>query len=485
LTLCALCIGALAGASPIPAAHLDTPVLAQHADVEVVATTPCGSTSCAVVSYSFDITGGTAPYQLSCNVPSGSSVALGTYAVTCTATDAANVTSASSSFSLWVVAPTLSIAAPADMTVEATTPCGTTDCALVAYSFTVTGGYPPYNLICNLPSGSPMTVGSHPVTCMAQDSKGDSTPNATFNVTVTAPSSPPVVSGGSSYVPDVTGCAVSSCMANSLSWFSISGVSCDSGSFNASQTSYACNGPATVTSPVTATAGNQTNDVSVSFQLNGSGVGVAARNATGQQSGIGYTSASISLSDGTNTITATVDDPLGRLPATVYTWTVQYDAPAAPSATTPTATPTTTSSSGAAGSGSSPPRASGASSTGGATGGGTPTDTATGATGASGAATTRAPLAHPVAASPSIASTRSGRESLSFAVRLPRAGTVVGTLATGAGRTVLHFRAKERAGRSVIRRMLRAHVAKGTRLTLRLVLHSGSKSLTRTFRFRA
>lgn len=478
LTLCALCVAVLAGASPLPAAHLDTPVLAQHADVEVVATTPCGSTSCAVVTYSFDITGGTAPYQLSCNIPSGSSVALGTYAVTCTATDAANIASASSSFSLWVVAPTLSIAAPADMTVVATMPCGTTDCALVTYSFTVTGGYPPYNLICNLPSGSLMMVGSQPVICMAQDSKGDSTPDATFTVTVTPPSSPPVVSGGPSYVPDVTGCAVSSCMANWLSGFSISGVSCDSGSFNASQTSYACNGPASVISPVTATAGNQTNDVSVSFQLNGSGVGVAARNATGQQSGIGYTSTPIALSDGANTITATVDDPLGRLPATVYTWTVQYAAPAAPSATTPTTTTTTAT----GGSESSPPKGTGGTSTGSATGEGQPTATASGA---AGVATTRAPLAPAAAASPSIASTHSGRESLSFAVRLPRAGMVVGTLVTRAGRTVLHFRSKERAGRSVIRRMLHAHVAKGTRLTLRLVLRSGTKSLTRTLRFRA
>jgi hypothetical protein len=50
---------------------------------------------------------------------------------------------------------------------------------------------------------------------------------------------------------------------------------------------------------------------------------------------------------------------------------------------------------------------------------------------------------------------------------------------------VLHFRMKEHAGQAVVRRKLGAHVAKGTRLTLRLVLHSGRRTLTRTLRFRA
>ena len=54
---------------------------------------------------------------------------------------------------------TLAISAPADITAAATVVCGQTYCAQVNYSFTVTGGVPPYNQNCNLPSGL-FTVGS-------------------------------------------------------------------------------------------------------------------------------------------------------------------------------------------------------------------------------------------------------------------------------------------------------------------------------------
>src|SRR5581483_5331096 len=79
----------------------------------------------------------------------------------------------------------LTISAPADITAPATMPCGQTYCAQVMYTFTVSGGTPPYTLGCNLPSGGEFTVGAHTVSCMAQDSAGNSTPQASFTVTVT------------------------------------------------------------------------------------------------------------------------------------------------------------------------------------------------------------------------------------------------------------------------------------------------------------
>lgn len=90
---------------------------------------------------------------------------------------------------------TLSITAPPAMTVTADQLCPQGDCAQVNYTFTVSGGYPPYNLICTpLYSGSLFPVGSYNVRCLAQDSRGNSTPEAGFTLTV----NPPGTGGGGS-----------------------------------------------------------------------------------------------------------------------------------------------------------------------------------------------------------------------------------------------------------------------------------------------
>ncbi|MDX6467541.1 MAG: endo,4-beta-xylanase [Gaiellaceae bacterium] len=81
---------------------------------------------------------------------------------------------------------TLTISPPANVTVPATMPCGQDYCAQVNFSFTASGGSPPYNFVCGANSGSLFTVGSHNVGCLAQDSRGNSTPIATFSITVTA-----------------------------------------------------------------------------------------------------------------------------------------------------------------------------------------------------------------------------------------------------------------------------------------------------------
>jgi hypothetical protein len=64
-------------------------------------------------------------------------------------------------------------------------PCGQSYCAQVYFTFTASGGTPPYNFVCGAYPGSLFTVGSHNVGCMAQDFRGNSTPMATFTITVT------------------------------------------------------------------------------------------------------------------------------------------------------------------------------------------------------------------------------------------------------------------------------------------------------------
>jgi hypothetical protein len=92
----------------------------------------------------------------------------------------------------------LSISAPADMTVTADQVCGQSNCAQVVYTFTVSGGYPPYRLVCTpVDSGGLFLVGTHTVSCLAQDSAGDSTPYASFTVTVAAPDAGGGTSDGS------------------------------------------------------------------------------------------------------------------------------------------------------------------------------------------------------------------------------------------------------------------------------------------------
>jgi hypothetical protein len=87
-----------------------------------------------------------------------------------------------------VAADALTITAPADMTVTADRVCGQLNCAQVFYTFTVSGGYPPYQLVCTpVNSGGLFLVGAHTVSCLAQDSADDSTPYASFAVTVAPP----------------------------------------------------------------------------------------------------------------------------------------------------------------------------------------------------------------------------------------------------------------------------------------------------------
>ena len=194
----------LAGGQAQGAASVDTLTITPPADITVTADSVCAQSNCAQVFYTFTVTGGYPPYNLVCNLPSGGMFLVGVHTVFCLAQDSKGDSTGNASFTLTVnpggppppppppPPPMLSISAPPDMTVPATTLCVSTPCGPASYSFTVTGGYPPYNQICSLPSGGLFLVGVHTIGCMAQDSMGDSTPYATFTLTVT----PPVATGG-------------------------------------------------------------------------------------------------------------------------------------------------------------------------------------------------------------------------------------------------------------------------------------------------
>jgi uncharacterized membrane protein YgcG len=187
------------------AASVDTLTITPPADIAVTADSVCGQSNCAQVSYTFTVTGGYTPYNLVCNLPSGGMFLVGVHTVFCLAQDSKGNSTGNASFTLTVnpggppppppppPPPMLSISAPPDMTVPTTTVCVSTPCGPASYSFTVTGGYPPYSQICNLPSGGMFLVGVHTIQCMAHDSVGNATGYASFTLTVTPPVS---TSGG-------------------------------------------------------------------------------------------------------------------------------------------------------------------------------------------------------------------------------------------------------------------------------------------------
>jgi HYR domain len=116
----------------------------------------------------------------SCSPASGTTVALGTTTVTCSATDKAGNT-ASGSFTVTVVdttPPVLTL--PAPITAEATGPGG----AMVSYTASATDLVDGAMAVsCSPASGLPFALGSTTVTCAATDAHGN-TASGSFTVTV-------------------------------------------------------------------------------------------------------------------------------------------------------------------------------------------------------------------------------------------------------------------------------------------------------------
>ena len=154
------------------------PVVTVPADITQEATGPSG----AVVTFSAsatDIVDGT--ITPTCTPDSGSTFALGTTKVICTATDAAhNTGSASFNIKVQDTTPPV-IAAHGDATAEATSALG----AIVTYTSPATSDAVdgPGTAICSPASGTTFAMGDTTVTCTATDKAGN-TRTASFKVTV-------------------------------------------------------------------------------------------------------------------------------------------------------------------------------------------------------------------------------------------------------------------------------------------------------------
>jgi uncharacterized repeat protein (TIGR01451 family) len=132
----------------------------------------------AVVNYTATATDNAGPVTPNCSPQSGTAFPIGTTTVTCTATDGSGNT-ASGSFVVTVVdtePPTLAV--PANMTVNATSPAG----AVVTFVTTATGNAPGVTKTCTPPSGSTFAVGTTTVNCTATDASGNTT-SKSFQIT--------------------------------------------------------------------------------------------------------------------------------------------------------------------------------------------------------------------------------------------------------------------------------------------------------------
>jgi hypothetical protein len=167
----------------VAVADTTAPILAVPADVTHEATSAAGA-SMTFDATAHDVVDGTLPVD--CVPPSGSTFALGTTTVACTATDSASNES-TDDFDITVVdstAPALTL--PSLVTAEATGPTG----AAVAYAATasdlVDGSVDPS---CLPASGSTFALGTTTVTCTAIDVAGSST-SGSFEVDVVDTTNP-------------------------------------------------------------------------------------------------------------------------------------------------------------------------------------------------------------------------------------------------------------------------------------------------------
>jgi dipeptidyl aminopeptidase/acylaminoacyl peptidase len=145
-------------------------------------TREAGSAAGAAVVYTVtaadDVDG---PVPVTCTPPSGSTFALGTTTVSCSATDAAGNT-ATASFGVVLVdtsPPTLT--APVSVSVDATSAAG----AAVTLDAVATDTVDPApEVVCTPPSGSVLAIGTHTVTCFASDDAGNTSTSLSITVVV-------------------------------------------------------------------------------------------------------------------------------------------------------------------------------------------------------------------------------------------------------------------------------------------------------------
>jgi len=165
------------GTFTVTVADRTAPVLTLPGDLTAPATGPSGT----MVEFQGTATDAISqPVTVTCSPSSGSTFAIGSTTVTCTATDGVGNTS-TGSFTVTVVdttGPTLVL--PANITVAATGSTGAT----VTYAATATDDIDgPRPVSCSTPSPSLFPVGITTVTCTSTDTRGN-TSSGTFTVTV-------------------------------------------------------------------------------------------------------------------------------------------------------------------------------------------------------------------------------------------------------------------------------------------------------------
>lgn len=166
-----------AAAFTITVTDLDGPALALPADLVAEATSADGATVTFTASASDQVDGSV---PVTCVADSGSTFALGTSTVNCSASDLSGNTT-QGSFTVTVRdtnAPVISV--PADFTVQASGPSGASVSFTVSASDAVGGTSTP---TCSPAAGSTFPVGSTVVQCHATDTAGNSS-SASFTITV-------------------------------------------------------------------------------------------------------------------------------------------------------------------------------------------------------------------------------------------------------------------------------------------------------------
>ena len=182
----------------VPGGDEVDPVVSVPADPTVAATGAAGAVVTFSASAVDDVDGSLVP---TCTPPSGSTFALGSTTVTCSANDAAGNTG-SASFTVTVVdttAPVISV--PADISLPAEGPDG----AHATYSASavdlVDGSLLP---TCAPASGSLFPVGTTIVTCSVSDAAGNAAAPVDFSVTVSRVDRAPVAVDGSATTAEDT-----------------------------------------------------------------------------------------------------------------------------------------------------------------------------------------------------------------------------------------------------------------------------------------
>lgn len=164
------------------------PLISAHADETAEATSAAGAVVNYVIPTATDLVDGTV--AVDCTPASGSTFALGSTAVNCSATDTHN-NAATAGFAVIVkdTTPPAISGVPGNITAEATGPAGaavsyTTPTATDLVDGTVA-------VSCDKASGSTFALGDTPVTCSASDKSGNKA-EAKFTVTV-QDTTPPVI----------------------------------------------------------------------------------------------------------------------------------------------------------------------------------------------------------------------------------------------------------------------------------------------------